>query len=60
MLALVDRAVPEIGDMIWNPGYIKRINGTQGERTVEMYREAADLGMQSVDVISIPEQVLSL
>lgn len=55
LLAIVDRNVPEIGDMIWNPGYNKRL-GTEGLRTAEMYQEAARQGMKSVDVISIPEQ----
>jgi len=56
LLAWIDRKIPEVGDMIWNPGYAKRLGVADGMRTAELYKEAFNQGMNSVDVISIPEQ----
>ena len=54
-MAVIDRAIPEIGDMIWNPGYAKRIGLYDGFRTADLYYEASKLGLASNDVITMPE-----
>jgi hypothetical protein len=54
-IALVDRKIPEIGDMIWNPGMAKRL-GTDALRTAELYYEADKQGMTPTDVIQVVEQ----
>lgn len=55
-IALVDRAVPEIGDTMWNPGFAKRLNVADGMRTADYFREAGKQGMVMTDVIQIVEQ----
>jgi len=56
LLAIIDRNIPEIGDMIWNPGYAKRIGlYSPGFRTSDLYYEAHLQGLASDDVIVMPE-----
>lgn len=54
--ALIDRKIPEVGDLIWNPGFAKRLNVPEGKlRTSELFQEANKQGMTSNEVIVIPE-----
>lgn len=53
-VSLIDRAVPEIGDMIWNQGFNKRL-GTSGLRTAELLQESAKQGKTPTEVMIMPE-----
>ena len=55
--ANVDRRIPEIGDLIWNAGFSKRLNVPENKmRTAELFQEAGKQGYTSNEVITIPEQ----
>ncbi|RYH15252.1 hypothetical protein EON65_32050 [archaeon] len=45
----------QIGDLIWNPGFAKRLN-VGDLRTAALYQEAGKQGMKANEVIKIPEQ----
>lgn len=56
-IALIDRAIPEIGDQIWNQGLEHRLNIDRPMRTAELFMESARQGYKRVnDVIGIVEQ----
>ena len=54
-LALVDRRIPEIGDMIWNAGLNQRL-GTTNLRTADLFYEASQRGISSNELITIVER----
>jgi hypothetical protein len=56
LMGVIDRHIPQIGDMIWNPGMAMRMGVPDTLRTADLFKVADDKGMQSVDLISIPEQ----
>jgi len=55
-IAYIDRLIPEIGDMIWNPGMAKRLNTNDGLRTADYYMLAGKSGILTTDIIKMPEQ----
>jgi hypothetical protein len=54
-LGEIDRNT-NFGGMIWNPGIAKRLNVSDQLRTSELYKIAADRGIDMTDVLRIPEE----
>lgn len=54
-LAEIDRTT-KFGEMIWNPGMAKRLGVSDQLRTSELYKVAADQGIDMVDLLRVPEQ----
>ncbi|CAE7662701.1 unnamed protein product, partial [Symbiodinium microadriaticum] len=46
LFAIIDRTVPEISDLMWNPAWNKRL-GTSDLGTAEIYYEASKQGIES-------------
>jgi hypothetical protein len=55
VFALIDRAIPQIADLIWIEAWNKRL-GTTGLRTAELYYEADQQGIESRVIPTIVEQ----
>jgi hypothetical protein len=55
LIAYLDRLIPEVGDMIWNPGMAKRLGVSDGLRTTDLYREAGAQGITTNYLLTIPE-----
>jgi len=56
LIAYVDRYVPDIGYMIWNPGMAKRLGVSDTLRTSDLYKIAVESGISTAKLITIPEQ----
>lgn len=55
-LANIDRRMPDIGKMMWNPGMAKRLGVSDDLRTSDLYKIASEQGMTTEYLVSIPEQ----
>lgn len=55
LFAIIDRAVPQISDLMWNPAWNKRI-GTTGLDTADIYYAASQQGIESRAIPTIVEQ----
>jgi hypothetical protein len=47
LLAYVDRYIHDVGDLILNPGYAKRLGAEEGQRSAALYKEAGLKGTLS-------------
>lgn len=55
LFAVIDRYIPEISSMMYNDAWNKRI-GQTSLRTAEIYKAAAEMGIESSVIPTIPEQ----
>jgi len=55
LFAVIDREIPQISDLMWNPAWNKRI-GTDGLGTAEIYEAANSKGIDSIAIPTIVEQ----
>jgi hypothetical protein len=55
LFGVLDRNIPEISEMLYNDAWNKRV-GKTGLHTAEIYKEAFDQGISSIQIPSIPEQ----
>lgn len=58
VLAHADRVDNDVGNLIWNPGFAKRLGlpDDNTKRTADLYRETARQSMTTSHVLTIPEQ----
>jgi len=60
IIAYLDRKVPEIGDMLWNYGFSKRVGAGSdrydGRRTSELFKLSVEQGVATRDLIAVVEQ----
>jgi hypothetical protein len=52
LFAVIDREIPQISDLMWNPAWNKRI-GTDGLGTAEIYEAANSKGIDSIVIPTI-------
>ena len=56
LLAVVDRKINQIGELIWNSGIAMRLGVSDKLRTADLYKIAGERGLAVTDVMTIPEK----